>query len=94
MSEDGHLVLEAMLLAGHLIVDRGYDSTWFREALEARGIEPCIRHRRAARCPSLRPSRHKVKNLFAKLKERWRTARYDRCAHIFWCIAAAGIFRL
>jgi len=42
--------------------------------------------------------RHKVENLFAKLKDRRRIAtRYDRCAHTFFsaiCIAAAVIFWL
>ncbi|RWN35896.1 transposase [Mesorhizobium sp.] len=42
--------------------------------------------------------RHKVENLFAKLKDRRRIAtRYDRCAHNFFsaiCIAATVIFSL
>ncbi|RWQ42098.1 MAG: hypothetical protein EOS21_10650 [Mesorhizobium sp.] len=42
--------------------------------------------------------RHKVENLFAKLKDRRRIAtRYDRCAHTFFsaiCIAATVIFSL
>ncbi|AZO69704.1 transposase [Mesorhizobium sp.] len=42
--------------------------------------------------------RHKVENLFAKLKDRRRIAtRYDRCAHTFFsaiCIAATVIFWL
>jgi transposase len=42
--------------------------------------------------------RHKVENLFAKLKD-WRriATRYDRCAHTFFsaiCIAASVIFWL
>jgi transposase len=42
--------------------------------------------------------RHRVENLFAKLKD-WRriATRYDRCAHTFFsaiCIAAAVIFWL
>ena len=42
--------------------------------------------------------RHKVENLFAKLKD-WRriATRYDRCAHTFFsaiCIAAAVLFWL
>ncbi|RCS22582.1 hypothetical protein DUT91_16945 [Phyllobacterium salinisoli] len=46
----------------------------------------------------LYPQRHKVENLFAKLKD-WRriATRYDRCAHTFFsaiCIAAAVIFWL
>ncbi|PAQ01174.1 transposase [Mesorhizobium sp.] len=42
--------------------------------------------------------RHKVENLFAKLRDRRRIAtRYDRCAHTFFsaiCIAATVIFSL
>jgi transposase len=42
--------------------------------------------------------RHKVENMFGKLKD-WRriATRYDRCAHTFFsaiCIAAAVIFYL
>jgi len=42
--------------------------------------------------------RHKLENLFAKLKD-WRrvATRYDRCAHTFFsaiCIAATVIFYL
>lgn len=36
------LVLDALPPAYHLIADRGYDSAWFREELEARDIEPRI----------------------------------------------------
>ena len=97
------LVLDALPPAVTLIADRGYDSTWFREALAAKrhralhSVEP-----RAAKSPiaydkALYRQRHKVENLFAKLKD-WRriATRYDRCAHTFFsaiCIAAAVIFR-
>jgi len=42
--------------------------------------------------------RHKIENMFAKLKD-WRriATRYDRCAHTFFsaiCIAAAVAFYL
>jgi len=42
--------------------------------------------------------RHKIENMFAKLKD-WRriATRYDRCAHTFFsaiCIAAAFAFYL
>jgi transposase len=97
------LVLGALPPASHLIADRGYDSAWFREELQARGIEPCIPSRRSRKVPfaydtNLYRQRHKVENLFAKLKDRRRIAtRYDRCAHTFFsaiCIAAAVIFWL
>lgn len=97
------LVLGALPPASHLIADRGYDSDWFREELEARGIEPCIPSSRSRKVPyaydtTLYRQRHKVENLFAKLKD-WRriATRYDRCAHTFFsaiCIAAAVIFWL
>jgi len=91
------------ITAEHLIADRGYDSAWFRAELEARGIEPCIPSSRSRKVPypydtMLYRQRHKVENLFAKLKD-WRrvATRYDRCAHTFFsaiCIAAAVIFWL
>ena len=97
------LVLDALPPADHLIADRGYDSAWFREELKARGIEPCIPSSRSRKTPFdydkvLYRQRHKVENLFAKLKD-WRriATRYDRCAHTFFsaiCIAAAVIFWL
>jgi transposase len=72
-----------------------------REELKARGIAPCIPSSRSRKIPfayhtALYRQRHKVENLFAKLKG-WRriATRYDRCAHTFFsaiCIAAAVIF--
>ncbi len=69
----------------------------------AKGIEPCIPSSRSRKEPypydkALYQMRHKVENLFAKLKD-WRciATRYDRCAHTFFsaiCIAAAVIFWL
>ncbi|WP_247882102.1 IS5 family transposase [Brucella intermedia] len=97
------LVLNVLPTAKTLIADRGYDSKSFREALQAKGIEPCIPSSRSRKVPYsydkvLYKKRHKVENLFAKLKD-WRriATRYDRCAHTFFsviCIAAAVIFWL
>ena len=97
------LVLDALPPAKALIADRGYDSTPFREALQAKGIEPCIPSSRSRKVPypydkALYRKRHKVENLFAKLKD-WRriATHYDRCAHTFFsaiCIATAVIFWL
>jgi transposase len=36
------LMLEALPLAKTLLADRGYDADWFRNALIAKGIAPCI----------------------------------------------------
>ena len=95
------LVRDVLPPASVLIADRGYDSAWFREALAAKGVEPCIPSTRSRKTPlpydkTLYRQRHKVENLFAKLKD-WRrvATRYDRCAHTFFsaiCIAAAVAF--
>ena len=92
------LVLDALPPAKTLIADRGYDSRWFREALVARGITPCIPSSKSRKRPypydrDLYRQRHRVENLFARLKD-WRriATRYDRCAHTFFsaiCIAAS-----
>ena len=85
------------------IADKGYDSDAFRDALAGRGITPCIpprakRRSPATYCKTLYRQRHKVENMFARLKD-WRriSMRYDRCAHTFFsaiCIAATVIFWL
>jgi transposase len=94
------LVLEAVPRANRLIADRGYDSAWFRQQLQARGIEPCIPSSRSRKVPyaydtALYRQRHRIDNLCAKLKD-WRriATRYDRCAHTFFSAicAAAVIF--
>jgi transposase len=97
------LILDALPPASALIADRGYDSRWFRQALTDKGIEPCIPSSKSRKLPftydkALYRQRHKVENLFAKLKD-WRriATRYDRCAHTFFsaiCIAAAVAFYL
>jgi len=95
------MVLDALPNASYLIADRGYDSAWFRQALSDRGIAPCIPSSRSRKVPfaydkDIYRQRHRVENLFAKLKD-WRriATRYDRCAHTFFsaiCIAATIIF--
>jgi transposase len=97
------LMIDALPPASALIADRGYDSNWFRKALADRGVEPCIPPTRSRKLPiaydkTLYRQRHKVENMFAKLKD-WRriATRYDRCAHTFFsaiCIAAALAFYL
>ena len=72
-----------------MIGDKGYDSDDYRAALEAKGITPCIPPRKGRNAPAnfdkqLYRQRHKIENLFARLKD-WRRihTRYDRCAHTF-----------
>jgi putative transposase len=69
--------------------DKGYDSDWFRTALVERGITPCIPPRSNRKVQHhydkvLYRQRHKIENIFGKLKD-WRrvATRYDRCAHTF-----------
>ncbi len=86
-----------------IIGDKGYDSDEYRAALKAKGIAPCIPPRKGRLLPadfdkSLYRQRHKIENMFGKLKD-WRRVhtRYDRCAHTFMsaiAIAATVIFWL
>lgn len=86
-----------------LLADKGYDADWFREALKDKGITPCIPARRGRKNPAshdqaLYRERHRIENLFARLKD-WRriATRYDRCGELFLsaiCIAAIVMFWL
>jgi transposase len=96
-------ILDALPKATSLIADRGYDSNWFRKALTDMGIKPCIpptrsRKRSIAYDKTLYRQRHRIENMFGRLKD-WRriATRYDRCAHTFFsaiCIAATVAFYL
>jgi len=95
------LMLDALPPAKAMLGDRGYDANWFRAALTARRIAPCIpsKANRKVQIPhdkTLYRQRHKIENMFGRLKD-WRRihTRYDRCAHTFMsaiCIAATVIF--
>lgn len=94
-------MLHALPKAKTLLADKGYDADWFRDALAQRKIEACIPSRANRKVPiphdpTLYKKRHKIENMFGRLKD-WRRihTRYDRCAHTFFssiCIAAAVIF--
>ena len=87
--------------ARELLGDKGYDADWFRQALAERGITACIPSKSNRKIPiehdrTLYRQRHKIENMFGRLKD-WRRVhtRYDRCAHTFMsaiCIAAIVIF--
>jgi transposase len=97
------LILDALPPAKALLADRGYDRNWFRDALAKRGCKPCIPSTKSRKIPrpydkALYKQRHKIENMFARLKD-WRriATRYDRCAHTFFssiCIAATLAFYL
>ena len=66
---------------------RGYGADRFRDALAERDIETCIpsKSNRRIQIPHdrmLYRRRHRIENMFGKLKD-WRRVhtRYDRCAH-------------
>ena len=95
------LMLDALPRAKAMLGDKGYDADWFRNALIKRGIAPCIPSKANRKLPiahdqTLYRQRHKIENMFGKLKD-WRRihTRYDRWAHTFFsaiCIAATIIF--
>lgn len=97
------LIIDPLPKANTLLGDRGYDADWFRGALTAKGIAPCIpsKSNRKIHIPHdriLYPQRHKIEIMFGRLKDWPRIhTRYDRCAHTFMsaiCIAATVIFWL
>ena len=92
-------LLASVPSAAALLADRGYDADWFRNALTERGTTPCIPSRRARKVPiphdkTLYRQRHRIENMFGRLKD-WRriATRYDRCADLFLsaCAFAAVI---
>ena len=101
--EGAAALLDALPQADILIADRGYDSDGYRAALEDKGIKPCIPPRKTRKVQhaydrAIYKLRHKVENMFGRLKD-WRrvATRYDRCAHTFMSaivIAATVIFWL
>jgi len=94
-------MIDALPKAKALLGDKGYDADWFRNALAARKITVCIpsKANRKVFIPHdkvLYRQRHKIENMFGKIKD-WRRIhpRYDRCARTFMsaiCIAATVIF--
>jgi len=84
-----------------LLADRGCDADCLRDALAERKTEACIpsKSNRKIQIPhdkALYRKRHRIENMFGKLKD-WRriATRYDRCAHTFMsaiAIAAIVIF--
>jgi transposase len=75
--------------AGALLADGGNDADWFRNAPIELGISPCIpsklnRTVQVLHDAALYRLRHKIANMFARLKD-WRrvATRYDRCPILF-----------
>ena len=97
------LMLPALPRAKELLADKGYDADWFRDALAELKIAACIPSKSNRKQPidhdrDLYRQRHKIENMFGRLKD-WRRihTRYDRCAHTYFsaiCIAATVVFWL
>ncbi|WP_367717616.1 IS5 family transposase [Nitratireductor sp. GISD-1A_MAKvit] len=96
-------LLDELPKAKWLLADRGYDADWFRDALQAKGITPCIPGRKSRnKTVKYDKRRYKRRNrieiMFGRLKD-WRrvATRYDRCPMAFFsaiALAATVIFWL
>jgi transposase len=82
-------LLDGLPNADWLLGDRGYDADWFRDALEEKGITPCIPGRKSRTKPvkydkRRYKSRNRIEIMFGRLKD-WRrvATRYDRCPTVF-----------
>ena len=91
-------LLSSLPKAKWLLADRGYDADWFRNALKERKIAPCIPSRKNRKVAIPHDAkryrqRHRIENMFGRLKD-WRriAMRYDRCPIVFLsAIALAAI---
>ena len=82
-------LLDSLPKAQWLLGDRGYDADWFRDALQAKGITPCIPGRKTRTEPIRYDKRrykrrYRIEIMFGRLKD-WRrvATRYDRCPTVF-----------
>ncbi|WP_370453602.1 transposase [Paracoccus sp. JM45] len=72
-----------------LLADRGYDADWYREALQDKGIKPCILGQKSRGKPLKYDKRrykrrNRIEIMFGKFND-WRrvATRYDRCPTVF-----------
>ncbi|MCW0047832.1 IS5 family transposase [Brevundimonas sp. BT-123] len=96
-------LVDSLPRAQWLLGDRGYDADWFRDALQARGIKPCIPGRKSRTEPIRYDKRrykrrNRIEIMFGRLKD-WRrvATRYDRCPTVFLsaiALAATVLFWL
>jgi transposase len=90
------LMLPVLPKAREILGDKGYDADWLRKALAERGIRVCIPSKSNRKIQiehdrALYRQRHKIENMFGRLKD-WRRihTRYDRCAHTFMSASLIG----
>jgi len=82
-------LLDELPKAKWLLADRGYDADWYRDALQAKRITPCITGRKS-RTTTIKYDKRRYKRrdrieiMFGRLKD-WRrvATRYDRCPMAF-----------
>ncbi|KQR81372.1 transposase [Sphingomonas sp. Leaf343] len=96
-------LLDDLPKAQWLLGDHGYDADWFRDALQAKGIQPCIPGRTSRLEPIKYDKRRyrrrsRIEIMFGRLKH-WRrvATRYDRWPTVFLsaiALAATVIFWL
>jgi hypothetical protein len=93
-------VLDVLPRAKAMLGEKGYDAGWLCNALAEGGIAPVSRQKPSAKVmidygQKLYRQRHKIENMFGRLKDWDIHTRYDRCAQTFFsaiCIAAIVIF--
>jgi transposase len=96
-------LLDELSKAKWLLADRGYDADWYRDALQAKGITPCIPGRKS-RKKTIKfgkrryKRRNRIEIMFGRFKD-WRcvATRYDRCPMVLLsaiALAATVIFWL
>lgn len=98
-----HALMGSLPKADWMLADPGYDADWFRNGLKDMKIEPCIPSRTSRKVViphdrSRYKIRHKIENMFGRLKD-WRriATRYDRCPELYLSAiarAATVLFRL
>ena len=77
-------LLDDLPKAQWMLGDRGYDADWYRDALQAKGITPCIPGRKSRIIPvkydkRRYQSRSRIEIMFGRLKDSRRVATlYDR----------------
>jgi len=90
-------LLDALPKAQWLLGERSYDADWFRDALQEKGITPCIPGRKS-RNKTVKydkrryKSRSRIEIMFGRLKD-WRrvATRYDRCPNVFLSTVALAV---
>lgn len=83
-------LLDDLPIAQWLLGDRSYDADWFRDAVNAKGIEACIPGRRSRNEPVRYDKRRyrrrsRIEIMFGRLQDWRRVATcYDRCSTAFF----------